>query len=245
MAALLGDYAGTADFSTFIQRRDDGSPREDIAAMPGKYFIAAQESREGATFAESVIKTLTGGDTIRARRLHENGFEFCPKFKIWLATNHKPTIRGTDVGIWSRVRLIPFTVSFEGCENKALKQELLQELPGILNWLLEGCREWQAMGLSLPESVAQANQEYQSESDQLQRFIEDECERGDYYTGGARELYLGYKKWCEQAGEQFVTETAFGRRMVERGLKKTHYANGKRYEGIKLRHSAKEGQSGK
>ena len=236
VSSILSDYAGTADFSTFVQRRlDDSGPREDIASMAGKRFIAAQESREGASFAESTIKNVTGGDIIRARRLHENGFEFLPTFKIWLATNHKPNIQGTDVGIWSRVRLIPFTVSFEGRENKTLKNDLLSEQSGILNWLIEGCLEWQKHGLGLPESVAQANQEYRSECDQLQRFLEDCCETGEYFTVGARELYLAYKKWCEQAGESFVTETAFGRRMAERGFKKERDSRGNRYQNVGFR----------
>lgn len=200
--------------------------------------LLPKESREGATFAESVIKTLTGGDTIWARRLHENGFEFCPKFKIWLATNHKPTIRGTDIGIWSRVRLIPFTVSFEGCENKTLKQEL----PGILSWLLEGCLEWQREGLGSSRSVRQANSEYQNECDQLQRFFEDCCVLVPRCTVKSREIYAAYQKWCQQIGEQPVTQTAFGRRMADRGYQSKHTANGNRYEGLGLREEDQKGE---
>jgi putative DNA primase/helicase len=121
VAEVLGDHAGTADFSAFTPKRNDG-PCDDIANMRGKRMISAQESREGAAFAESIVKWLTGGDRVRARRLYENSTEFDPSFKIWLATNHKPVIRGTDPAIWSRIKLIPFEVSFEGRENRELKE---------------------------------------------------------------------------------------------------------------------------
>jgi putative DNA primase/helicase len=152
--------------------------------------------------------------------LHENGFEFKPTHKIWLATNHKPTIRGTDVGIWSRVRLIPFTVSFEGRENKHLKDALQHELPGILNWVLEGCANWRLHGLNVPRSVSEANDEYRSECDQLKRFLDERCIIGDYCTVGAHDLYLEYKRWANETGEEVPSEVKFADRMRERGFKK-------------------------
>jgi putative DNA primase/helicase len=234
ISALLGSYAAQADFSSFIQRKDDSAPREDIAAMRGAYFVAAQESRERASFAEALIKNLTGGDTVRARRLHENGFEFTPRFKIWLATNHKPEIKGTDTGIWSRVRLIPFTECFEGREDKTLKAALLAELSGILNWAVEGCLNWQKHGLGLSESVAEANATYRKECDQLQTFLDERCQRGEYFSVGAHELYLAYKKWAGECGEDFITETAFGLRMVEKGHTKERKTSGMRYAKLAL-----------
>jgi putative DNA primase/helicase len=137
LALAMGDYAGTADFSTFVQRRDDAGPRDDIANMRGKRLVSAQESREGAALAESLLKWLTGGDRVRARQLYENSYEFDPSWKIWLATNPKPVIRGTDPAIWSRIKLVPFDVSFEGREDRTLKTSLQDELPGILNWAID------------------------------------------------------------------------------------------------------------
>jgi putative DNA primase/helicase len=188
LASMLGDYAGTADFSAFVQRRHDNGPRDDIANMKGKRFVSAQESREGAALAESLIKWLTGGDRVRARRLYENSYEFDPTHKIWLATNHKPVIRGTDSAIWSRLKLIPFEVSFEGREDKTLKQALLRELPGILAWALEGCRLWQKEGLSFPESVINATGEYRRDSDHVGRFIEECCAVGQFAQGSYRSV---------------------------------------------------------
>jgi P4 family phage/plasmid primase-like protien len=232
--ALLGDYAHTAEFTTFVKRSSDAI-REDIAAMAGRRFVSSQESQEGTSFAENVIKSLTGGDIVRARFLHQGSFEFKPEFKLFLATNHKPVIRGTDTGIWSRIQLIPFTVDFHGRENTSLKDDLLNELPGILNWAIEGCLEWQRDGLGLPQSVKDANQEYRSESDQVGRFIEDQVEAGEYFSVGATELYLAYKKWVTDAGEEFLTGTGFGRRLAERDFEKARNNTGFRYQKVRLR----------
>lgn len=234
VAAILGDYAGTADFSTFVAKRDEG-PRDDIANMRGKRFVSAQESREGAALAESLLKWLTGGDVVRARRLYENSYEFEPTHKIWLATNHKPIIHGTDTAIWSRIKLIPFEVSFEGREDRTLKGALLEELPGILAWAAKGCLEWQAHGLEFPESVLRATAEYRNESDQIGRFTEECCIVGEYATARGGQLYAAYRRWAEAGGEDVLTQTAFGRRLVERGIQKGHSNKGAVYNGIGLR----------
>jgi putative DNA primase/helicase len=235
MALAMGDYAATADFSTFVQRRDDAGPRDDVANMRGKRMVSAQESREGAALAESLLKWLTGGDLVRARRLYENSYEFDPSWKIWLATNHKPVIRGTDPAIWSRIKLIPFDVSFEGKEDRTLKTALLGELPGIFNWAIEGCLRWQEDGLQLPASVMDATNEYRADSDQTRRFITEVCIEGAYASGKARSLYMAYKKWATDAGEEPVSETAFGRRLSEHGFAKRKTESGAKYDGIGLR----------
>jgi putative DNA primase/helicase len=164
LATLMGDYAGTSDFSTFIATRDDRGPRDHVANMKGLRLVTAQEAREGAPLAESIVKWLTGGDRVRARKLHENSSEFDPTWKIWLASNHKPTIKGQDSAIWSRIWLVPFDASFEGREDRTLKTALLGELPGVLAWAVEGCLRWQAEGLPSPNSVLKATGEYRSEA---------------------------------------------------------------------------------
>ena len=233
--AVLGDYAGTADFSAFVSARDNG-PRDDVANMQGRRFIAAQESREGAAMAESLIKMLTGGDRVRARRLYENSFEFSPTFKLWLATNHRPAIRGTDPAIWSRIKLVPFEVSFEGKEDKTLKQELLTELPGILAWCVRGCLRWLKEGLKFPESVLRATAEYRSESDQVGRFLSECCSVDPKAKTKSSYLYLAYQSWCPANGEEEVTGTAFGRRLTERGMRKsTSSGRGVFYQGVAVR----------
>ena len=232
MGLVLGDYGHTADFSTFVAWRDDSKPRDDIANMSGKRFVTAQESRQNAEMAENIVKVLTGGDRLRARRLHENSSEFDPTHKIFLGVNHKPVVKGTDGAIWSRIKLIPFEVSFEGREDKNLKSALLDELPGILTWAVEGCLRWQEEGLDVPDTVTTATQGYRLESDQVGRFVSECCLVGDFASAKARPLYLAYKKWTEEAGEAATTEVAFSTAMTDRNYKKEHTKSGNMYRGI-------------
>jgi putative DNA primase/helicase len=141
--ALLAGYASQADFTTFLERKGDG-PRNDIARLFGARVVTSSEVGEGKRLNESLVKTLTGDETVTARFLHAEFFEFKPTFKLWLAANHRPVIRGTDNAIWDRVRLIPFTVSIPLEErDPGLRAALLAELPGILAWAVAGCLLWQ------------------------------------------------------------------------------------------------------
>jgi putative DNA primase/helicase len=234
LQTLLGDYASTADFSTFVSTRDDRGPRDDVANMRGRRLVVSQEVREGAPLAEALVKWLTGGDLVRARNLYERSVEWRPTHHLWLAVNRKPVIRGTDTGIWSRIRLVPFSVSFEGREDKGLKAKLLDELPGILAWAVEGCLRWQRDGLGNCKSVQAATSDYRAESDQLARFIEECCITGPC-QGKARELFDRYRRWADRSGEDVITETAFGLNLGERGYSKKHSNAGKYYLGIGLR----------
>jgi putative DNA primase/helicase len=232
LQTMLGDYASTADFSTFVATRDDRGPRDDVANMRGRRFVVSQEVREGAPLAEALVKWLTGGDLVRARNLYERSSEWQPTHHLWLAVNRKPIIRGTDTGIWSRIRLVPFDVSFEGREDKTLKPTLLNELPGILAWAVRGCLEWQRGGLGSCQSVQSATAEYRIESDQLARFIEECCILVSTGQARARKLYECYRAWADKGGEETISETAFGLNLVERGFRKEHTKSGNLYVGI-------------
>jgi putative DNA primase/helicase len=234
-AVLGGDYSSTADFSTFIATRDDRGPRDDVANMRGRRFVVSQEMREGAPLAEATVKWLTGGDRVRARNLYERSSEWLPEHKLWLAANRRPVIKGTDPGIWSRIRLLPFDVSFEGREDRGLKAALLDELPGILAWAVQGCLEWQRHGLGTCESVQSATAEYRIESDQLARFIEDCCIVVATAQARARKLYECYRSWADRGGEEAVTEKTFGLNLIERNFRKEHTKSGNLYVGIGLR----------
>lgn len=113
---LLADYGSVADFTTFLKKDNDGA-RNDLARLVGVRFVSAVEAESGRRLAEAMVKQLTGGDTITARFLFKEFFDFKPQFKIWLAANHKPTISGTDHGIWRRMRLVPFTVTIPDDEQ--------------------------------------------------------------------------------------------------------------------------------
>lgn len=216
---VLGDYALRAPFDTFLASDRQGGPRNDLARLRGARFVSAVEVEAGRRFSEVVIKELTGGDTIAARHLYSEHFEFIPQFKLWLAGNHKPTIRGTDLAIWRRIRLIPFTVTIPTDEqDRRLPEKLRAELPGILAWAVRGCLDWQREGLGAPVEVVQATQDYRSEMDVIGAFLDDRCQVTETARATAKELYEAYTSWCEAQGERVISQRAFGSQLGDRGF---------------------------
>jgi putative DNA primase/helicase len=198
---VLADYAFDADFSTFVPRRITG-PRNDIAAMVGARFVAAIESEAGERLDESVVKRLTGGDAITARFLYKEFFTFKPQAKIWLVSNYKPTIRGTDFAMWRRVRLIPFAVTIPEAERDPnLLKALEAELPGILGWMVEGALAWQREKLGMAPAVRDATEGFRAEADTIARFLRERCVKAPEAEVGSVELYTGFGAWCQSVGE--------------------------------------------
>jgi putative DNA primase/helicase len=233
---LLGQYARRTPVDTFLKKREGGIPN-DVARLRGARFVWAAESERGARLAESMIKEMTGGDRMTARFLHREFFEFMPSFKIWLATNHKPNVRG-DQAIWRRLKLIPFDYSIPK-ERQKKRHEVMAmfeaELPGILNWAIEGCLEWQRDGLGVPEEVLAATREYEAEQDTFAMFLEERCVRTPNARALSLKLYQDYKSWAEQYGETPVSHKAFASMMSERSFKRTKTMKGALYSGIGIR----------
>lgn len=230
ISAVLGDYAAGTPFSTF--EMNYATSTNDLAALRGKRFVSARETQEARRLNEARVKAVTGGDPITSRFLYAEFFTYYPQFKVWLAVNHKPIIRDTSEGMWSRVRLIPFTVSFWGREDKTLDEKLNQELSGILNWAIEGCLKWQNMGLAEPKPVVEATEEYRAESDQVAMFLEDCTVETPNATCRTKELYERYVAWCEANGERELSANAFGRKITEKGIVREHGKNGDFYAGV-------------
>jgi len=228
--SLLGDYAATAEFSTFVADRKN-SVRNDIARLHSARLVTAIEVGEGKRLAEELIKTLTGGDTVTARYLYREYFEFKPRFKVWLAANYKPEIRGTDWAIWRRIRLIPFTVTIPPEEQiPDLAEQLKGELSGILNWALEGLKDWLANGLQPPPEVTEATEAYRAEMDIVGLFVQDACDLDPKAVTPSRELYEAFREWAHENGYEPLGQTAFGRRLAAKG-----FQNGRAYVGGRLR----------
>lgn len=237
--ALLGPYAKTADMRTFLSQERE-TIRNDLADLSGVRCVSASEVQEGRRFSEGLVKQLTGGDRIKARFLFQEYFEFLPQFKLFLACNHKPIIRGTDLAIWERIKLVPFTVTIPPEErDKELGSKLRAELPGLLAWAVRGCLAWQQEGLGTPAEVTQATQAYQAEMDVLGHFFEDCC----LVSAGVRvktgHLYEAYIRWCDRNGETTLTPQAFGRQLSTRGFVQHKGTGGMRYWlGLGLQESA-------
>lgn len=235
VAALLGDYATKTRSETLLEKRDSGAIPNDIAALAGARLVYAVESQAGRQLAEGLVKEMCGGDTLSARFLHAEYFTFTPTFKIFLATNHRPTIRGADHAIWRRIRLVPFNVKIpEERQDKMLKAKLREELTGILNWALEGASDWLRNGLSLPEAVIAATEEYRSRMDVLADFLADRCQVNVPDTVSAADLYAAYKSWAEAGGERVLSKRAFGMGLEERDFVRERGRDGIRYLGLKL-----------
>jgi len=215
--AMMGDYAMSAEAKT-LMRHDRGAASGDIARLKGARLVTASESEHGDKLAEALIKQLTGGDRRVARLLYSNEFEYTPTDKLWLGTNHKPEISGTDPAIWNRVKLIPFSVTIPKAEQDThLKDKLSTELPGILKWAVRGCLKWQKDGLQIPEPVRAATEDYKLDSDTLGRFIADCCIVHANAKGTLKDLYDDYMEWCVDNGEPNLTKRDFSAALVERG----------------------------
>lgn len=234
--SVLGDYSQQMPTDSLMAKdRGNGIPN-DIARLKGARFVACSETEEGRRLSEVQVKQLTGGDTISARFLHGEFFDFRPTHKLFVTTNHKPIIRGTDDGIWRRIRLVPFAVTIpEANRDPLLLQKLREESAGILAWAVQGCLEWQKNGLGLPSEVKQATDEYRREMDALGDFLKDCCEEISMYTVPASDLYKAYQDWCESGGEFCYSQRKFGAALTERGFDRKRYGAGMIYNGLKLK----------
>jgi putative DNA primase/helicase len=231
---MLGDYAKPSEPDLLIKRRHDNHPT-GIADLMGRRFVSTTEIGEGVRLNEPLVKRLTGSDTLTARFMRQDYFDFEPTHKLWIGVNHKPIIRGTDTGIWRRIRLIPFNVNLEerlAADVRPISvvlSELRTEWPGILNWAIQGCLEWQRDGLGMPSPVADATKEYQADMDIVGRFIEECCILGDEYQASAKDLYQKYKFWCEDNGEYAISKKVFGGKLGEKGLE-----SGRKHGGVRI-----------
>jgi putative DNA primase/helicase len=223
----LGDYAAQAAPDLLIAKRN--SHPTELADLFGKRLVAAIEVEDGRRLAESLVKQLTGGDRVKARKMRQDFWEFEPTHKVFMAVNHKPTVRGTDTAIWRRIRLIPFTETIPPAEqDKRLPEKLRKERAGILRWAVEGCLEWQREGLQAPGQVRKATRDYRAEMDVIAAFIDEECILAEHATTTAKALYSAYKAWCEENGEKPEAQRGFNGRLRERGFESGRMTTGAR-----------------
>ncbi len=218
LSTLLGTYATSANTDSFLERKGD-QIREDIVALDGARFVSASESAEGRRLSEVLVKQLTGGEKMRARRLHENGYEFQPVCKLWFSLNHRPRIVGTDHAIWRRIRLIPFAVTIQENEkDQSLPDKLKAEFPGILAWAVQGCRAWLHYGENPPAKVLKATDDYRRDMDVLAEWLEACCVLRPEARTPARQLYESYASYCERSGDKPASQRSFGGKLTERGF---------------------------
>jgi putative DNA primase/helicase len=238
VAKAMGDYATVAVIESLTVRKNTMSDRHttDVAKLQGARLARAAETEEGRYWAAAKIKELTGGDTATARFMRQDNVDFVPKCKIIIHGNHKPKIRNPE-GIRRRLILIDFPHQIpEAKKNINLKEELKAEAPGILAWCIRGCLEWQKDGLNPPEKVQASTKAYFQEQEVVGNWL-DECLE---LTGNPNDkvkstvLYQHYKKWCQDNGEEWLSQKLFSPKLEELGVVKAGKSRNAMFKGIRL-----------
>ena len=239
---LLGQYAIKTPGTSLRLKKNDSVPT-DIADLKGKRLAVSSEATQGRALDESVVKELTGGDTVSARKMRQDYIEFPATHKFVLAVNDMPKISGVGEGIWRRIKVIRFNFIANN-PDKHLKEKLETELPGILNWALEGCLEWQRRGeLGDPQTVIEETQQFREDCDPVQKFLNARTEKGNEddprYSVPVGRLYDEYENALDDLDLTPMTKTAFGINMRDRGFpskpKKVKGKTVKMYCGLRLK----------
>jgi len=226
IAAIFGDYATIADMGTFIATSSERHPT-DLAKLRGARLVVAQETQKGRRWDETKIKALTGGDKITARFMRQDFFDFAPTFKLFIAGNHKPRLHSIDEAMRRRLLLVPFTVQIPPTERDPnLLHKLEPERPAILRWCVNGCLEWQRIGLAPPAIVQDATAAYFADQDTLQQWLEECTEDGGAATfTRSAELFASWKSWCEERNWQAGSAMALSEALIDRGFEKGRESN--------------------
>jgi putative DNA primase/helicase len=236
---LLAGYAGTLAAESLLAKKGDPSSQamNDLFSVRDTRFLAVAESDMGRRLAESVVKQVTGGESVKVKKLYSDLFEIDVQFKLFLSTNHRPVIRGVDHAIWRRIRLIPFGVVIpDDQQDHGLLEKLQAERPGILRWAVEGCLAWQREGLGTPDEVRAATKAYRDEMDILGDFLSERCVVDVFESVTAADLYTAYADWTKKAGEAHcLTKKALGLQLGERGFTKHRLGGERGWLGLRLR----------
>lgn len=235
---ILGDFAVQSPSELLLTKRHaDGGPSPQLVRLQGARFVTAVEADADRNLAEAIVKQTTGQDTIAARDLHSQFVEFRPQFKLFMAVNQKPNVRGRDEGIWRRIKLIPFAVTIpEDERDRKLLEKLFDEAPGILAWLVQGCLSWQKIGLAVPPEVQAATMEYREETDDLAEFIDERLIADAKGFISSDELAGQHGAWSLARGQEKLSATRLGRAFASRsGVVKCKRGGRRGFEGYRAR----------
>jgi putative DNA primase/helicase len=232
---ILGPYAQGTGMETLMASKSDRHPTE-LARLQGARLVSATETEEGRSWAESRIKMMSGEDTITARYMRCDFFDYWPRFKLVISGNHKPSLRTVDIAIRRRLHILPFTVTIPSDErDPLLKEKLRAEWPGILQWAIDGCVEWQRQGLNPPTLVRDATESYFADEDAVGRWMLERCELGANYWTASSALFGDWKEWAERAGEEVGSQKNFSQVLLGReGIKKHDYGSKRGFDGIRF-----------
>jgi putative DNA primase/helicase len=232
VSGIMGDYHCTAPLDTFTASMQEHHPT-DLAGLRGARLVTVTEVEEGRRWAESKIKQMTGGDEISARFMRHDFFEYTPHFKLWIAGNHKPRLRNVDEAMRRRLHLVPFSITIPPEERDLeLTDKLKAEWPGILQWMIDGCLEWQRKGLTPPPVVSNATSDYFEAEDAIGLWIEDRIERQPGAFALCSALYSSWRDWIEARGEEPGSQRHLTETLQSKHFKFARRTNGRGFEGI-------------
>lgn len=217
-AAILGDYAGAAPMAMLAESKSERHPQE-IAGLVGKRFVIAQEAEEGRAWDEVKVKSLTSQDLVTAHFMHENDFTFLPTHKLWISANNAPALKTVDDAMKRRFNRLPFVFKPDPDKiDKRLAMKLIAEYPGILQWAIEGCLEWQRQGLNPPKVVVEATQDYIEYQDSFQQWISECCEVDKEFKDTNNRLIASWFQWASLNHQKQGTDKMFKEKMEKAGF---------------------------
>ena len=236
IAKILGDYSAIADVGTFIASNHERHPT-DVAKLHGARLVIAQETQKGRQWDEAKIKAMTGGDKMTARFMRQDFFDFTPTFKLFITGNHKPRLDNVDEAMRHRLMLVPFTVHIPPEERDLdLPRKLEAEWPAILRWCIEGCLEWQRIGLAPPKCVTEATEDYFSDQDIHQQWLDDCTEdAGPHAFTPVGQLFGSWKQWCDERNMKPGSTNAFSDALVDKGFSRKRLSGGRGFRNLSLK----------
>ena len=234
ITGILADFHRIAPIETFTASYNDRHPT-DLAGLMGARLVTANETEEGRRWAEAKVKMLTGGDKITARFMRQDFFDYMPQFKLMIAGNHKPGLRAVDEAIRRRFNLIPFTVTIPPEERDPdLGEKLKAELPGIMQWMIDGCLDWQKQGLAPPEAVTAATDAYMEAQDAIGAWVEEACESDPQAKEKAGDLYASWKAWADRSGEFAGSMKMFSQKLIDRDYVQWRTGSARGFVGLRI-----------
>lgn len=239
VTSLMGDYGGVANMQTFTASKSERHLTE-IAALRGRRTVTASETKEGQAWDESRIKTLTGGDPVTARFMRQNDFTYTPQFKLMIMGNHKPMLMSPDEAMKRRLTIIPFTF-IPPVKDVNLGDKLKVEGPAVLQWMIEGCLDWQKNGLLKPDSVLAATAEYFEDQDVFKHWLDEECDcepGNEFKMESASTLFKSWSEFAKSRGDQPGSSRTFKDHITRHGIQTKRTKAGIQYLGIRLKPKA-------
>jgi len=234
LSGILADYHRAAPIETFTASRYDRHPTE-LARLRAARVVTSVETEEGRRWAESRIKSLTGGDIVTAHFMRQDDFEYLPQFKLVIAGNHKPGLRSVDEAIRRRFNLLPFTITIPPEERDLeLVEKLKIERSGILGWAIEGCLAWQRKGLDPPVVVVEATVAYLEAEDAIAIWLDERCEVAPEFSASSTALYASWQDWAEKAGEQAGSQKSLSKKLQAKGFARVRNRYGTYFFGLRV-----------